>query len=671
MWFNSKKTNPELIDDVITKELSNSANGKMILLHGAWGSGKTFRWEKKIKPNIKNKKHKIYVSLFGMQDAEDLKREIYMQAMNINFFKFLWKFIVLLIIFLSILGYLAHKDILSFKSINSSDLMQIIPVLVFFLLFLIFFSKQILLFTMDKIIGLNHNTVPITKFLPPKKTVFCFDDFERIAKCGQPDSFLGYCNKLSKIDGYSILFIADISYDMEDISKQTSKNKETLIGLPHLNPTSVVQEYKEKLFDKSFEHNSNLPAIINEYNNPNINDTLREHLLKWWNIFQQAYNDKNLFDDDVKKCIETSHDNIRIFNKIIDNMKTIYDCIHIEDITHNTHNKLIKFVCSLTILRETGYGTTYKEYEENLTKNMFHDDEKKHFHQLFLLSMSDELFESIYNLLSKGEKTSDLEKELFPEKYLTEFEKMLSEFFDKNYLYYRHKDIIAYYNKIQEILKRKTKLFSSYYTMVSALNRYAWLATCTYKQTIKAFLAENCTNIKKTILSAQIAFEALKRSPIDLHNIDNEIYEENIKLINQNLQRAALSYLIDEINDTPDTIMHHFFDYTDGKNKYYKDIVCILLMSDHKFFNLEELAETNYSDFIHICERIAEFVLEKNNSDYKLICELSDYPETAYNNLLDKLLQILKEQANGMSEYSSEAKNYARYVKLFKRRKMI
>lgn len=434
MWFNSKKTNPELIDDIITKELSNSANGKMILLHGAWGSGKTFRWEKKIKPNIKNKKHKIYVSLFGMQDAEDLKREIYMQAMNINFFKFLWKFIVLLIIFLSILGYLAHKDILSFKSINSSDLMQIIPVLVFFLLFLIFFSKQILLFTMDKIIG---------------------------------------------------------------------------------------------------------------------------------------------------------------------------------------------------------------------------------------------LFESIYNLLSKGEKTSDLEKELFPEKYLTEFEKMLSEFFDKNYLYYRHKDIIAYYNKIQEILKRKTKLFSSYYTMVSALNRYAWLATCTYKQTIKAFLAENCTNIKKTILSAQIAFEALKRSPIDLHNIDNEIYEENIKLINQNLQRAALSYLIDEINDTPDTIMHHFFDYTDGKNKYYKDIVCILLMSDHKFFNLEELAETNYSDFIHICERIAEFVLEKNNSDYKLICELSDYPETAYNNLLDKLLQILKEQANGMPEYSSEAKNYARYVKLFKRRKMI
>ena len=247
----------------------------------------------------------------------------------------------------------------------------------------------------------------------------------------------------------------------------------------------------------------------------------------------------------------------------------------------------------------------------------------------------------------------------------------LVEFFDKNYVYYRHKDIIAYYNKIQEILKRKTKLFSSYYTMVSALNRYAWLATCTYKQTIKAFLAENCTNIKKTILSAQIAFEALKRSPIDLHNIDNEIYEENIKLINQNLQRAALSYLIDEINDTPDTIMHHFFDYTDGKNKYYKDIVCILLMSDHKFFNLEELAETNYSDFIHICERIAEFVLEKNNSDYKLICELSDYPETAYNNLLDKLLQILKEQANGMSEYSSEAKNYARYVKLFKRRKMI
>lgn len=666
MWFKKKKTKPELFDDVIAKELSSSTDGKMILLHGSWGSGKTFRWKNKIKPNIKNKKHKIYVSLFGMQNVEDLKREIYMQAMNINFFKFLSSSIGSLVIFVFFIWCLFHIDILSLKSISGADLIEIIFIFGTFALLFIVFSKQILLFAMDKIIGLNHNTVSITKFLSPKKTVFCFDDFERIAKCGQPDSFLGYCNKLSTIDGYNILFIADISYGIETSSQQISGGEKNSIDFRTLSPSLVVREYQEKLFDKSFEHNSAILTIINEDNNRDINNTLREHLFKWWNIFQQAYSNKDSFDDDVKKCIETVHGNIRIFNKIIDNMKIIYDCIHTVDLSHKTHGQLIKFVCSITILRETGYGNTYKEYEENLTRNMFHDDGKKHFHQLFLLSMSDDLFESIYNLLNKGEKTSDIEKDLFPEKYLTEFERMLSDFFDKNYLYYRYKEIIENYDKIQEMLQKESNLFSSYYTMVSSLNRYSWLVTCAYQQTIKTFLAKNLTNIKKTISSSQMAIESLKRSPICIHDVDNKIYEENIELINKSIQRAALSYLIDEIKNTPDTIMHQFFNYADAENKYYWDIVCILLMSDNKFFNLEEIGETNYSDFIHICDRMAEFVLGKDNPDYQLICKLSGYPETSYNNFLDKLEQILKEQANGMPEYSSEAKNYARYAKLFK-----
>ena len=66
-----------MAEDIIVDYLNkNDDTGNMIFLSGSWGSGKTYRWNHLISPYVQ-KNNKIYISLFGMKDIDDLKREIF------------------------------------------------------------------------------------------------------------------------------------------------------------------------------------------------------------------------------------------------------------------------------------------------------------------------------------------------------------------------------------------------------------------------------------------------------------------------------------------------------------------------------------------------------------------------------------------------------------------
>jgi len=72
-----KNKTPFLLDD--------NNNGKTIMLSGAWGAGKTHFWREEIEPKLAKelkdkKKACIYVSLYGKDNLDTLKKEIYIKA---------------------------------------------------------------------------------------------------------------------------------------------------------------------------------------------------------------------------------------------------------------------------------------------------------------------------------------------------------------------------------------------------------------------------------------------------------------------------------------------------------------------------------------------------------------------------------------------------------------
>ena len=72
-----------LVDENNGYLLDNNNNGKVIMLSGKWGSGKTHFWQKQIQTVLENKDKKIpnhYVSLYGKTSIQEIKNEIFLKV---------------------------------------------------------------------------------------------------------------------------------------------------------------------------------------------------------------------------------------------------------------------------------------------------------------------------------------------------------------------------------------------------------------------------------------------------------------------------------------------------------------------------------------------------------------------------------------------------------------
>ena len=56
------------------------SNGKVIMLSGKWGSGKTFFWKEIIEKNLKKEKiPNNYISLYGKSSIQEIKNEVFLK----------------------------------------------------------------------------------------------------------------------------------------------------------------------------------------------------------------------------------------------------------------------------------------------------------------------------------------------------------------------------------------------------------------------------------------------------------------------------------------------------------------------------------------------------------------------------------------------------------------
>ena len=56
------------------------SNGKIIMLSGKWGSGKTHFWQKNIEENLKKEKiPNNYISLYGKTSIQEIKNEVFLK----------------------------------------------------------------------------------------------------------------------------------------------------------------------------------------------------------------------------------------------------------------------------------------------------------------------------------------------------------------------------------------------------------------------------------------------------------------------------------------------------------------------------------------------------------------------------------------------------------------
>ncbi len=64
-------------DSYLKKDISN---GKVIMLSGKWGSGKTHFWKNKIVKSLKKEKiPNNYISLYGKTSIQEIKNEVFLK----------------------------------------------------------------------------------------------------------------------------------------------------------------------------------------------------------------------------------------------------------------------------------------------------------------------------------------------------------------------------------------------------------------------------------------------------------------------------------------------------------------------------------------------------------------------------------------------------------------
>ena len=69
---------------------SDISNGKVIMLSGKWGSGKTHFWKNKIEENLKKEKiPNNYISLYGKTSIQEIKNEVFLKIFeSVDSFEF-------------------------------------------------------------------------------------------------------------------------------------------------------------------------------------------------------------------------------------------------------------------------------------------------------------------------------------------------------------------------------------------------------------------------------------------------------------------------------------------------------------------------------------------------------------------------------------------------------
>ena len=326
-----KRKNKVENNDVIyglLEEARNNQQGICISLTGAWGVGKTYRWENEIKRYFKESEI-VYISGFGKTELSEFKLELLDKSLKTKggWSKFFNGLLITAISTFIIGGVIFN---ISGEVENRHWFWITLGVIVgISLLGAIRYYASLVKYFSNKILGVDHNNIDFKRIWgKAKKPVLCFDDLERIAVEDWACSILGFIEEL-KNAGFPIL----------------------LICAPEAKCSEAWQKFKEKVVGRTFVQSpteETLKKIIDNIDKYKILETLEKDYLKylfdsWFKIDEEQYQDK-----DIVKHIKN---NFRLLEAIINNIIFVKTkAIDYRDLDKNIKESLLSFIGLYTVI---------------------------------------------------------------------------------------------------------------------------------------------------------------------------------------------------------------------------------------------------------------------------------------------------------------------------------
>lgn len=183
----------------------NTSAGVVISLNGSWGSGKTYFWINDISSSIPKS---IYISLFGKNSVDDIKKEIVLKTYR----------------YLKLGNYLTKLPKIEVLG-NSIDLSSMASLI----------SEK------------DFNDITI-----------CFDDLERISENFSLSEFLGYISELKEQKKCKVLIINNID-SFKELDERKNNNED-------LKNEKIFSKFSEKIIDYNFYYESTIEDNLDIFN---------------------------------------------------------------------------------------------------------------------------------------------------------------------------------------------------------------------------------------------------------------------------------------------------------------------------------------------------------------------------------------------------------------------
>ena len=269
----NKMTNQERLEEYLVGTngylKSDISNGKVIMLSGKWGSGKTHFWQKKIQTILNEKDKKIpnhYISLYGKTSIQEIKNEMFLKIFESvdsyeiiekskNFAKNTVNLASSFFGAISILG--VNLDISKFSDKSFENLEKM----------------------------LDDKKLKKTEEYLNSGAIICFDDFERKSKDIDLNDLFGFITQLTLNFSCKVVIILN-----DDVFEGEEKN--------------VFSRVKEKSVSKFLKYE------------PDIKD-----LFETIFISDERYRELDEYKEIILKTIEETQElNARIYIQVLDNL---------------------------------------------------------------------------------------------------------------------------------------------------------------------------------------------------------------------------------------------------------------------------------------------------------------------------------------------------------------
>ena len=283
-----EKSNQERLKDYLVGTngylKSDISKGKVIMLSGKWGSGKTFFWKNKIEENLKKEKiPNNYISLYGKTSIQEIKNEVFLKIFEgMDIFKIDDK------------SFGLAKDTANLIT----DITKSVSVFGFNL-------------DLSKIVDKSFEKLEKVKEEEKEKdikntlnsgAIICFDDFERKSKDIDLNDLFGFITNLTiEFDCKVVIILNDDVFEGEE-KKIFSNVKEKSVS-KFLKYEPSIQELFETIFSderyrKLDDHKEIILKTIEETEelNARIYIQVLDNLVEWIEKNQ----DKS---DDVLRCL--------------------------------------------------------------------------------------------------------------------------------------------------------------------------------------------------------------------------------------------------------------------------------------------------------------------------------------------------------------------------------